>query len=121
VLLQRRARHSHSWRGLKMSRKLLSRIIAASVFGIFIGVLFHLDMEKQRIGGREAYLAKMTQRWNRSFDHPDNLVLAIFIMVWLALIVFGLYELLVAGVFRLLGKPSSKEDSANLLYGLSGR
>ena len=93
-----------------MKAKLPSRIIVAAILGITLACVMNRLLENDRLGGRDAFFAKQTQIWEQYRSHPHNLVIDMFIGISLAVAVFGINELLVAGVHHLLTKSPSKDN-----------
>jgi len=93
-----------------MTRKQLTCIFVSSILGIIYSIWFHQQFERHRLGGREAFIAEEGQRWDRNYTHPDHFFIAIVVSILLAIIVFGVYESLVAGVLRLFSRSSSEEN-----------
>ena len=93
-----------------MKTKLLSRAIVALALGMLLAFGLHHEMQKRARGGREAFIAEQSQRWDRVYAHPPWLATGIIVSICGTLLAAGVYELLVAGVSCLLRKSSSNDD-----------
>lgn len=95
-----------------MKPRTVGHIIAASLIAIAIAAKVTLDIGDKLRAGREAYLVRAGQHWDKlsKVDHPR------FGFVFLVLI-FGLgflvYELLSHGIGFLLSRGSRPKESQN--------
>jgi hypothetical protein len=91
-----------------MKLRILSRIIVALVLGTVVAFWSQHRLEKRRLEGREAFLAEQSERWDRIYAHSDGFTFAAGFVVGIsgAVLVFGAYEVLVAGAYRLLRKSA---------------
>jgi hypothetical protein len=66
-------------------------------------------IEQHRRGGREDFLAEQSQRWDRFYTRPHHLVTGMVVGIFGAVLVFGIYELLVAGVYLMVRSHLSND------------
>ena len=86
-----------------MRVKLLVRMATAALFGVLFGMVVHAGYVKWNRLGLDAFLAyETTFRFNRYMAHPKPEVLTLVTSCILALFVAGSYELVVAGISKLL-------------------
>ncbi|WP_125484479.1 hypothetical protein [Edaphobacter aggregans] len=89
-----------------MQKKLIVRAGTAALFGVLVGLYNHRGYLKWNGLGRPAFLNYEGLRFDRFMAHPTPLLANIVGGVIVALIAAGLYELVVAGVSKLL-RPAS--------------
>ena len=95
-----------------MNTKLISRIVVAVVLGILLGLVLNSDIEARHQAGKNAYLAAQTRRWDRIYNHTPNPAAGVIVCVAGAVLVFGGYELLIAGVSWTIRKLAADESGA---------
>ena len=95
--------------GLNMKAKLLSRAVVVFVAGIAMGLWWHRTEQRHYLQGKDAFISEQQQRWDRFYTHPHHLLVALVVGFFLAIVVFGFYDLLVAGLSRLFGGASAND------------
>jgi hypothetical protein len=95
-----------SGRVLRMQIKLVIRTGTAVMFGALFGLNMHHGYLKWNGLGRTSFLDNENLRFDRLMSHPKPEIHTILTAVIAALIVAGLYELVVAGISKLL-RPAS--------------
>jgi hypothetical protein len=86
-----------------MRIKLVARTVTAAIFGALFGLYMYRDHLKWIGLGRAAFLDWEGMRFDRAIAHPKPEIVTILGVVIAALIVAGLYELVVAGISWFLG------------------
>ena len=84
------------------------RMLAVLFLGMIFGIYRHFDQMRWLGRGREAYLLEQSHRFDRMVQYhtaPSMLIAGLII----AGVVFGLYELIAAGITRVL-PPSTEEE-----------
>jgi hypothetical protein len=94
-----------------MRTKLLSRIIVVLVVGIALGFWRHHAAQGYYLQGREGFIAERGHNWDRFYAHPHHVVTGMVANIILAALAFGAYELLVAGLSRLLRSSTDEKPS----------
>ncbi|HEX9201267.1 MAG TPA: hypothetical protein VF865_17035 [Acidobacteriaceae bacterium] len=84
------------------------RVLSALFLGIMFGIYRHFDEMRSLGGGREAYLVVQSHRFDRMVQYHSTGTMLIAGII-LAGILFGLYELLAAGITMVL-PPSTVEE-----------
>jgi len=84
------------------------RVLSALFLGIMFGIYRHFDQMRSLGGGREAYLAVQSHRFDRMTQYHSTGTMLIAGII-LAGILFGLYELIAAGITMVL-PPSTVEE-----------
>jgi hypothetical protein len=95
-----------------MNTKLIGRIVAAVVMGTVFGFWMHHREEAHRLVGRDAFMVQQGAFWDRVYNHPHHLVVAIVVCVLGAVIIWGLYELLAAGIHSVIGRQASNDSQS---------
>lgn len=94
-----------------MKAQTLSKIIVIAFLGLFIGVWsYHAHVQRGRLG-RDTFLVEQGARYDRFFAHPSPIGRNLFIGVFSAGILFGVYELLVFGCSKVLERVEDDESS----------
>jgi hypothetical protein len=90
-----------------MGAKLLSRIIMVLVVGM--GLAFGLcgRMEGRRQAGRDAFMARQNESWDRVYNRPHHLSAELVVCVAGTAFLVAAYELAAAGLYRVLRKVGS--------------
>ena len=83
-----------------MNTKLISRVVAVLIMGTVLGFWMHFREEAHHRVGREAFMTQQGAFWDRAYSHPHHLVVGIVICIMGAVLIWGLYELLAAGIHR---------------------
>ncbi len=86
---------------LRMQIRLVVRAVTAAIFGAMFGLYMYHGYLKWNGLGRVAFLDSEGVRFDRLMAHPKHEVATILAVVIVALIVAGLYELVVAGISKL--------------------
>jgi len=87
-----------------MEHRTLSRVLSAALFAVLAGAASHRFAEKQREMGKDAFLARQEQRFDRFYAEPGNGRPQYWAAVFTAGL-FGAYELLALGIHRLIRRP----------------
>ena len=95
-----------------MKAKLLSRAIVVFVAGTAMGLWEYRTEQRHYLQGHDAFIAEQQHRWDRFYTHPHHLVTALVVGFLLAIVIFGFYDLLVAGLSLLLGGASADDKSS---------
>jgi hypothetical protein len=82
-------------------RKLLVRVAAAVLLGGLFGLHVYHDYMKWSRLGLAAFLANQTTRFDKFMAYPKSPIAIVFEFAIVALLVAGLYELMVAVVWKL--------------------
>jgi hypothetical protein len=90
-----------------MKAKLLSRAVVIFMAGIVISLWGYRMEQRRYLQGHDAFIAEQQQRWDRFYAHPHHLVTALVVGFFLAIVIFGFYDLLVAGLYCLFGGTSA--------------
>jgi hypothetical protein len=97
-----------------MNNNVRSRLISAVIVIIFAGFLGHAGALHRSQLGKEAFLAKQAERFDKFYVTPHSVGFYIFGSA----IVFGgglvVYELIALGILTILSKCSKEEASAGL-------
>ncbi|HMH16130.1 MAG TPA: hypothetical protein VK578_23740 [Edaphobacter sp.] len=91
---------------LPMYIKLVARTVTAAIFGALFGLYMYHDHLKWIGLGRAAFLDWEGMRFDRVIVHPKPEIVAVLSVVIAALIVAGLYELVVAGISKFFSSAS---------------
>jgi len=84
------------------------RVLSATFLGIMFGLYRHVDQANYLQLGRDAYLAVQSRRFEKMTEY-HSLSTMLIACVLIAAAVFGLYELIAAGITRVL-PPSTVEE-----------
>ena len=84
------------------------RVLSAIFLGIMFGLYRHVDQANYLQLGRDAYLAVQSRRFEKMTEYHSAFTMLIA-GVLIAAAVFGLYELIAAGIARVL-PPSTAEE-----------
>jgi hypothetical protein len=79
-----------------MNRRLTSRVLAAALLGIILGLYIRHDYSKWRQRGREEFLLHQAARFDTFICSPKPVVLTMLGGVIVAFGIVGFYELMVA-------------------------
>lgn len=90
-----------------MKAKLLSRVVVIFMVGILISLWGYRMEQRRYLQGHDAFIAEQQRRWDRFYAHPHHLVTALVAGFSIAIVMFGFYDLLVAGLYRLFGGASA--------------
>jgi uncharacterized integral membrane protein len=82
------------------------KVLTAAVFGLLMGMSVHHDFLKWNARGQAAFLNYQNHRFEHSMAHPRAEFPLLLGCIILALIVAGLYELIVARVSKLVSRVS---------------
>jgi predicted PurR-regulated permease PerM len=91
-----------------MNRKLTSRLIAVVLVGVAFGIFFYQDHQKFHNMGRDAYMARQGQQWDRLYADTSAKGLTIVSGCVIAALAVGIYEL-IAGIVHLVLKKLMPE------------
>ena len=90
-----------------MTRRIIARLIAALVLGLVVGYAVGKNMARDVARGKtltmKEYIADFDNHRKELVKSDLPMGFAVFIGALLVMLVFGLYELLVIGVDRVLG------------------
>jgi hypothetical protein len=92
-----------------MKAKLLSRSVVLFVAGIAMGIWGYRMQQRHYLQGHDAFIAEQQQRWDRTYTHPHHLLTEVIVGLFLAILIFGFYELLVFALSRLFGLGSAND------------
>ena len=84
-----------------MEIKILVRAFVAAIYGILFGLYTHSYRVKWGLLGRDAYLNRQAAMFDHRYIHPRAFPTFISCII-IALLVAGSYELIVAGLLRLV-------------------
>lgn len=89
-----------------MTRKIIARVIVAVLFGIVTGFAVGKSLAKDAAQGKEltlkAYIAEFENHKKELTDSEMSMPLAMFSGVLMVVVFFGVYELLVLAVDKVL-------------------
>ena len=80
--------------------------------GVLIAGAVHLDHLKRSQMGREDFLVTEGERFDRHFTKPDSAAVELFVGVFMAGALFGVYELLAFGIAKTLKGLGAHKDSS---------
>jgi hypothetical protein len=86
-----------------MQTKLLARSAAAAVCGVLLALYIHHDLLKWNAVGKAAFLSYQDHRFDSSMAYPRPELPLVLHAILLALVAAGLYELIVAGISKIIG------------------
>jgi hypothetical protein len=89
-------------------RNVSGRVLSAVFLGIMFGLYRHVEQANYLQLGRDAYLAVQSRHFEKMSEYP-SVGYMLLACVLLAAAVFGLYELIAAGIARVL-PPSTAEE-----------
>jgi hypothetical protein len=99
-----------------MARKIVARVIVAVLLGILTGYAVGKSLAKDAAEGRaltlKEYIAEFESHKKQLQDSDMPLSLAIFSGVLMVVVLFGVYEVLVLGVDKLLALVDRRRDVA---------
>jgi hypothetical protein len=98
-----------------MNTKLISRVIAVVVMGTMMAFWMHLREEAHRRIGREAFMAQQGAFWDRAYSHPHHLLIGVVVCIAGAFLVWGVYELLAGGIYRVIRRRETDDQRPNSL------
>jgi hypothetical protein len=84
------------------------RVLAVVFLGLMFGLYRHFEQMKWLGQGRAAFLTDQSQKFDKFIQYHSMGTMLIACLI-LAAIVFGLYELLAAGITKIL-PPSTVEE-----------
>jgi hypothetical protein len=84
------------------------RVLSALFLGVMFGLYHHFDEVRWLRNGRDAFLASQSLRFDK-FTHYHTAVTMLVAGIILAVIVFGLYELIAAGITKVLPPGTAEE------------
>ena len=90
-----------------MKRELTGRFIAAVLIGILSGYYLNFDYVRWSQRGREAFLAYESHRFDRFMLSPRPAIVTVFVVSFVAVVFFGLYELLAAVLLKMFDPNAS--------------
>jgi hypothetical protein len=85
-----------------MQTKLLAKATAAAFLGVLLALYIQHDLLKWNALGRSAFLSYQNHRFDTSMAYPRSELSLVLHAIFLALVVTGLYELMVAGITKLI-------------------
>jgi hypothetical protein len=85
-----------------MQTKLLARAAAAAVCGVLLALYVYHDLLKWSALGKAAFLSYQNHRFDSSMAYPRPELPLMLHAIFLALVLAGLYELIVAGISRII-------------------
>jgi hypothetical protein len=92
-----------------MKAKLLSRAVVLFVASIVMGIWGYRMQQRHYLQGHDSFIAEQQQRWERLYTHPHHLLTELVVGFFLAIVIFGFYDLLVAALYRLFGGASAHD------------
>jgi hypothetical protein len=81
-----------------MSARILSRIIAVIVLGLVMSVAMDQFLSRYHQGGKDAYIAAESKRFDRFYTHPGHF--PIMSCIFVTAIFAGGYELVVFAAYK---------------------
>lgn len=84
------------------------KVLAALFLGVMFGVYHHFDEMRWLGRGRSAFLASQSTRFDK-FTQYHTAAPMLFAGIIIAAIVFGLYELIAAGITKVLPPGTAEE------------
>jgi hypothetical protein len=87
---------------LIMRRKVIVKVLTAVLFGLLFGMYVHHGYLKWNARGQAAFLSYQNHRFVHVMAHPGPEFPLLLSCIILALLGAGLYELIVAGIFKLI-------------------
>jgi hypothetical protein len=93
-----------------MKNQVKSRIISAALLAVIFAFFIHLDALRRGRLGREVFLERQGERYDRHYAHPDSFISEIPVGIVFVGGLYGVYELLALGVFKVL-KAMSPDKS----------
>ena len=84
------------------------RVLAVVFLGLMFGLYRHFDQMKWLGRGRDAFLTEQSHRFDKFVQYHSTATMLVACVI-LAAIVFGLYELIAAGITKAL-PPSTVEE-----------
>jgi hypothetical protein len=94
-----------------MKVKIVSELISTAAIGTLAGLVSHGMREKWHLLGRQTYLAKESQRFDKFYANPAPAIHTIVIGLILALLVFALYKGLAFAAEKLLSAFSKSSNA----------
>ena len=88
------------------------KIASAALLGLLLGLRFHHTWSQERILGREAYLLHQGQHFDKFLVLPHSMPGTSFGGLFAVAIFVSAYELLAAGISKLLGNSSEPKEKA---------
>jgi len=89
----------------------IGRILTAVIIGVLFAGALHFDHLKGSKMGREEFVVRQGERFDRQFAKPEPVALELFVGVFLAGCLFGTYELVAFGIAKTLKSIGKSEDS----------
>lgn len=97
-----------------MSRMVLARLLVALVIGLLIGVAVAKSLEADATRGRsltmKEYIEEFDSHKQKLTEGEMALGASIFVVTLMVMVALGLYELLVFGVDKLLGRFGRRRE-----------
>ncbi len=94
-----------------MKRNLVYRFTAACVIGVLFGLYVHHEYVRWAQRGKEAFIVYQAHRFDRFMVSPQPVIATIFVFTLAAVLVFGMNELLAAGLSRMFRDPRLSENN----------
>ena len=85
----------------------ITKLVAVFLIGMTLGLYVYRDEVRWAERGRDAFLVFQTQRFSRTVMHPHHLLSVIFTGVLATAAFIGLYELLSAGLGKVIPGPKA--------------
>ena len=82
------------------------KVLSAAFLGVLLGLHFHHTWSQERFLGRESYLVRQGQHFDRFLAVPHSTLGTIFGGLVAVAIVVGVYELIALGISKLFGNSS---------------
>jgi hypothetical protein len=93
-----------------MINKIISRIISAGIWAVFLGLLLHMDHVRWNQMGKEAFLAKEAARYDRNFADPVSVIIDVIACLFLLCIFLAIYEAIAFVIFKVLEKINTSAN-----------
>jgi hypothetical protein len=95
-----------------MNSSLINKAIAVTLLGVIFGWYTHYDYVRWSLLGREAFIAHQMHRFELYMAVPRSLVPTMFGGVVVAIGLFGVYELMVLALSKILRNTSSVGENS---------
>jgi len=83
-----------------MKKSVLVKVIGMTILSIIVSMFIHLDEVRQSALGKEEFLKRESARFDLYLSHPH--ISLTIIMIFIFLILFGLYELICHLILKLI-------------------
>jgi uncharacterized membrane protein len=91
-----------------VERNYISRIFAVLLLSLVIGALIHHNQERGYHMGKQAFMDKQSQAFDKQYAKPHPAFAMILGMAIVLLPIFGIYELLASLIYKLIAALDSE-------------